>query len=230
MQHRDSTLNMALEARSPNVAMARTPLSHAQTARLLAAECHRLKSEESFFFDKYNILRKLRDVELFSDSSTILGSRYWELQGTIDQAILKKNKLAAQLFRLGGGFGGPALSQASLSVLGTVNIFERGCITRVLEPHDLKDGAVLIKQGDPRDAFFIIVQGQVSCTRRDHRCKVAPARAALLERLGTPAPRRLGTPAPSHLVTPWPRCSARQGCASRRETQSATRAPGASRL
>ena len=115
-----------------------------------------------------------------------------------------------------------ALSQASLSVLGTDDTDKRLWITTGLEPQDFKDGAVLIKEGEPRDALFIIVEGQVSCTQqRRHRCEVGAARAALLERLSALAP--LGLPAP--------RCSARQGCASRREAQSATKGPcGASRL
>jgi len=108
-----------------------------------------------------------------------------------------------------------ALPQASLSVFGTLTCRERRAIALVLEPQDFKDGAVLIKEGEPRDSFFIIVQGQVTCMqRRDHRAKSAPRRAALLECLSAPGPQRPGTPGP--------RCSARQGCASRRENRSAT--------
>ena len=123
-----------------------------------------------------------------------------------------------------GGEKCGALSQASLSVLGTVTIGERRCITQAVGPQDFKDGAVLIKEGEPRDALFIIVEGQVSFTqRRHHRYEVGPARAALLERLSALA---LGTPAP--------RCSARQGslCSAARgpECHCTPRAPGASRL
>ena len=38
----------------------------------------------------------------------------------------------------------------------------------------------MIKEGEPRDALFIVVEGQVSFTqRRHHRYEVGPARAAL---------------------------------------------------
>ena len=70
------------------------------------------------------------------------------------------------------------LPQASLSLLlGDTHhcIVERLHITEALEPQEFKDGAVLIKQGEPRDAFFIIVQGELSCTqRRDRRCEDGP--------------------------------------------------------
>ena len=49
----------ALKARSPIVAMERSPLSEAQTARLLAAECHRLKSEYSSAGYEYDVLKKI---------------------------------------------------------------------------------------------------------------------------------------------------------------------------
>ena len=67
-----------------------------------------------------------------------------------------------------------ALPQA-FSIWGTeMTLVERRELSQALEPQEFKDGAVLIKQGEPRDAgFFIIVQEQVSCTpRRDHRCEV----------------------------------------------------------
>ena len=54
---------MALKARSPNVAMDTNPLSEAQTARLLAAECYRLKFAHSRLSDEICILKKLRDAE-----------------------------------------------------------------------------------------------------------------------------------------------------------------------
>merc|ERR1711935_527365 len=49
---------------------------------------------------------------------------------------------------------------------GTMNPLERSTITHALEPQEFKDGAVLIKQGEPRDSLLIIVQGQVSCAQR----------------------------------------------------------------
>ena len=55
--------SMALEARSPAVSMDTTPLSQAQTARLLAAECYRLKSEARGLDVHHRILKELRDRE-----------------------------------------------------------------------------------------------------------------------------------------------------------------------
>ena len=133
------------------------------------------------------------------------------LSDTIIETIAKIAIFERQVLDLGEKMRG-ALSQASFSVLGTDDTDEQVHIIEGLVPQDFKDGAVLIKEGEPRDALFIIVEGQVSCTqRRRHRCEVGAARAALLERLSALAP--LGLPAP--------RCSARQGCASQREAQSA---------
>ena len=200
---------MALEARSPAVAMATTPLSQAQTARLLAAECYQLKRDYMVLSDHYRILGQLQDAEARLCSRSPLGfwelhcfgnRRFMELQRLIRETIDRSSTIERQMLDLGGEECG-ALSQASLSVLGTVTIGERRCITQAVEPQDFKDGAVLIKEGEPRDALFIVVEGQVSFTqRRHHRYEVGPARAALLERLSALA---LGTPAP--------RCSARQG-------------------
>ena len=53
----------ALKARSPNVAMETSPLSEAQTARLLAAEYHRLKSEHSSAASESHILLDIREAE-----------------------------------------------------------------------------------------------------------------------------------------------------------------------
>ena len=210
---------MALEARSPAVSMDTTPLSQAQTARLLAAECYRLKSEARVLDVQQRILEELRDRE---KSLHILSrERLVNLSDTITETVAKMATFERQALDLGEKMRG-ALSQASFSVLGTDDTDEQVHIIEGLVPQDFKDGAVLIKEGEPRDALFIIVEGQVSCTqRRRHWCEVGPARAALLERLSALAP--LGLPAP--------RCSARQGCASRREAQSATKGPcGASRL
>ena len=205
---------MALPARSPMVAMATNPLSQVQTARLLAAECYRLMSAHSLLCDEHRILRKLRDIEDRFDCST---ARFYELSRIVKKTMHKKHDAWRQVHELGEEKLG-ALPQASLSVFGTITCGERRSITQALEPQDFKDGAVLIKEGDPRDAFFIIVQGQVTCMqRRDHRAKSAPPHAAPLECLSAPGPQRPGTPGP--------RCSARQGCASRRENRSATKGP-----
>jgi hypothetical protein len=217
---------MALKARSPNVAMDTTPLSQAQTARLLAAECHRLKSLHRFHSDEHCILEKLLDAEsrLFCakhshsyDEAHLAAhlARFAQLQEDISSAYFKKTNAELQQT-----FGDVTLSQATLSLLGTADWVERKTITDALEPQDFKDGAVLIKQGEPRDAFFVIVQGQVSCTqRRDHRCEVDPACAA-----PSGAPQRASAPARQRPGTPAPRCPAR-----RRETQSATKGPLAPR-
>ena len=217
-------MTRVLAKRAPAVAMTTTPLSQAQTARLIAAECYRHKRDYGVLNDHCLILFQMHMAE----------ERLWitrdvwprdkaEWHDPITETIDKRITIERQMLHLGGEKCG-ALSQASLSVLGTVTIGERRCITQAVEPQDFKDGAVLIKEGEPRDALFIVVEGQVSFTqRRHHRYEVGPARAALLERLSALA---LGTPAP--------RCSARQGslCAARREAPSRApaRAPGTSRL
>ena len=176
---------MALQARSPIVAMATNPLSQVQTARLLAAECYRLMSAYSLLCDEHRILRELADVEDRFDCST---ARFYELSRIVGKTIEKKHDAWRQVHELG------ALPQASLSVFGTITCGERRSITQALEPQDFKDGAVLIKEGEPRDAFFIIVQGQVTCMqRRDHRVKSAPRR---LSTPGLSAPAREGPGAP----------------------------------
>ena len=205
---------MALKARSPNVAMDTTPLSQAQTARLLAAECHRLKSLHRFHSDEHCILEKLLDAEsrLFCakhshsyDEAHLAAhrARFAQLQEDISSAYFKKTNAELQQ-----SFGDVTLSQATLSLLGTADWVERKEITDALEPQDFKDGAVLIKQGEPRDAFFVIVQGQVSCTqRRDPPVRSRPR----LWRRPSGAPQHAGAPARGRLSTWAPRCSARQG-------------------
>jgi hypothetical protein len=165
---------VALEARSPAVAMATTPLSQAQTARLLAAECYRHKRDYMVLYDHFRILSQLRKAEARLCSRSPLGiwellrfenGRFLELQRLIWETIDRRDTIELQMLDLGGEKCG-ALSQASLSVLGTVTIGERRCITQAVEPQDFKDGAVLIKEGEPRDALFIVVEGQVSFTQR----------------------------------------------------------------
>ena len=154
--------SMALEARSPAVSMDTTPLSQAQTARLLAAECYRLKSEARVLDVQQRILEELRDRE---KSLHILSrERLVNLSDTIIEMIAKIATFERQVYDLGEKMIG-ALSQASLSVLSTDDTGKRLWITEGLEPQDFKDGAVLIKEGEPRDALFIIVEGQVSCTQ-----------------------------------------------------------------
>ena len=189
--------------------MATHPLSQAQA--LLSAERYRLKLEQGLLLLERRTLSKLADVE--ADELERAGTSWNELH------------IADELERVAGEPDAPrrihvladeklgALPQASLSVFGTLTRRERRAIALVLEPQDFKDGAVLIKEGVPRDSFFIIVQGQVTCMQlRDHRVKSAP--------------RRLSTHArPQRPGTRGPRCSARQGCASRRLNRSATMGP-----
>ena len=202
----DSVGTMALKARSPIVAMDANPLSEAQTARLLAAECYRLKFAHSRLSDEICILKKLRDAEerVYRNLSRSQAT-YWtallrpsfvaclnnnflarcdELWNLLKEAKRKEHEVFEKLIDLW------PLPQASLSLLlGDTHHcrVERLHITKALEPQEFNDGAVLIKQGEPRDAFFIIVQGELSCTpRRDRRCEVGP-------------PQRPGTPG-----APWP--------------------------
>ena len=181
---------------------------------------HRLKSEHGLLRNEFRILGDLRDAEGRLDSAHVRSPRYTELSVKAVETIRKTRDVDDQLLRVGNERGG-ALSQASVSGLGTMTIIERIHFTRALEPQEFKDGAVLIKEGEPRDAFLIIVQGQVSC---------AAARPPVRSR---PRPRR-PSGAPQHA-----RASARgrpgappSKSASRRETQcrAPPRAPGASRL
>jgi hypothetical protein len=190
-----------------------TPLSHDLAVRLLAAECHRLKSEHRVLCDEACILQNLRIAEERLHDARPRGrglycctARYLELVNDHRLCGEKTYDVALQLLALGEEHG--ALSQASVSVLGTMNIIQRKVITKALEPQDFKDGAVLIKEGEPRDAYFIIVQGQVSCTqRRDPPVRSRPR----LWRRPSGAPQHAGAPARGRLSTWAPRCSARQG-------------------
>jgi len=148
---------MALGARSPVVAMATKSLSQAQTARLVAAECYRHKFDHMALTTQCSILFHLRAAEVVHHSIF----RWFEMGDLIDEIVLKRFAIERQMIDLGGEQC-RALAEASLSVLGTVTIGERRCITQAVEPQDFKDGAVLIKEGEPRDALFIIVEGQVS--------------------------------------------------------------------
>ena len=198
---------MALKARSPNVAMDTNPLSEAQIARLLATEWYRLKYEHSRLSDEIFILKKLQVAEtrvyaasissksmttalLRPSSSLSFEARYDELCNLLREAEGKELEVFIKLANLS------PLPQASLSLLlGDTHDchVERLHITRALEPQEFKDGAVLIKQGEPRDAFFIIVQGELSCTqRRDRRCEDGPPAPPFWS---ASAPQRASAPA-----------------------------------
>ena len=207
----DSVGTMALKARSPIVAMDANPLSEAQIARLLATEWYRLKYEHSRLSDEICILQKLRDAEarvyrnLYRSQSTFTAllrpsfvaclnnnflARCDELWNLLKEAKRKEHEVFEKLIDLW------PLPQASLSLLlGDTHdcIVERFDITKALEPQEFKDGAVLIKQGEPRDAFFIIVQGELSCTqRRDRRCEDGPPAPPFWS---ASAPQRASAPA-----------------------------------
>ena len=172
---------MDLEARSPVVAIATKSLSQAQTARLVAAECYRHKLDHMVLTTHCTILWRTSAAEGFWDALCAgrVGWKWLELRGPITETILKRLAIERQMIDLGGEKC-RALAEASLSVLGTVTLGEWRCVTQAVGPQDFKDGAVLIKEGEPRDALFIIVEGQVSFTqRRHHRYEVGPARAAL---------------------------------------------------
>jgi len=184
-----------------------TPLSQDLAARLLAAECHRLKSEHRVLCDESCILlnlsiaeERLHDARPRGRGFYACTARSQELLDELRLCFEKKHDVARQLLALGEEHG--ALSQASVSVLGTMNTIQRMVITTALEPQDFKDGAVLIKEGEPRDAYFIIVQGQVSCTqRRDPPVRSRPR----LWRRPSGAPQHAGAPARGRLSTWAPR-------------------------
>ena len=141
-------------------------------ARIFATKGYRLKSEFRLLVDECNILRQLDGAEERVHEAAwrfyFRSARHDELHAAITETINKLAEVERQLVR----FENEALPQATFSVWGTMTLLERSSITKALELQEFKDGAVLIKQGEPRDAFFIIVQGKVSCTqRRGNRCK-----------------------------------------------------------
>jgi hypothetical protein len=141
----------ALKARSPIVAMERSPLSEAQTARLLAAECHRFKSEYSFAGYEYDVLKKIeaaegrvlalsegRDPDSSSDFLKVPYARSRYLSGKAGEMARKRYDLLQEIKR-------SPLPQ--LSVLGTTTESERVEITFQLQAQEFKDGTVFMKQG-----------------------------------------------------------------------------------
>ena len=184
-------------------------------ARLLATKGYRLKSEHRLLCDEWHILLNLREAEkrvheaarpLSLYSST---ARYEELTATLRETSEKSLKVEHQLARFENheldSFENEALPQATFSVWGTMSLLERSSITKALEAQEFKDGAVLIKQGEPRDAFFIIVQGELSCTQRRDRCKVGPAPRrpfGARQRLSAPARQCASAPARQRASAP----------------------------
>jgi len=137
-------------------------------ARILATNGYRLKSEVRLLVDEYAILQHLDYAEESRVNKTAwewffyhYSARHNDLRAATTETIAKLAEVERQLVR----FENEGLPQATFSVWGTeMTLLERSHITKALEPQAFEDGAVLIKQGEPRDAFFIIVQGKVSCT------------------------------------------------------------------
>merc|ERR1719162_742196 len=98
-----------------------------------------------------------------SRTSYLCSARGEKLELESHATLDKSCEVLDQLTRLCNE--GP-LSQASFSALDTMTIDERRSITGALNAQEFKDGAVLIKQGEPHDDLLIIVQGQVSCAQR----------------------------------------------------------------
>jgi len=134
-------------------------------ARIFATKGYRLKSEFRLLVDECDILGQLDGAEMLVHEAAwrfyFRSARHDELHAAITETLHKLGEVERQLVR----FENEALPQATFSVWGAeMTLLERRHITKALEPQEFKDGAVLIKQGEPRDAFFIIVQGKVSCT------------------------------------------------------------------
>jgi len=159
-----------LKARSAIVAMVTSPLSEAQTARLLVAECHRIKSEFSSALCECVILGEIEGAEGrvlavseglnpdIMDFLKIPFARRKYLNRRECEAERKMGELEDELARCE-----PLLQ---LSVLGTMTELERQEITSRLEAEDFKDGTVFMKQGWHGDALYIIAQGEVSCKQQ----------------------------------------------------------------
>ena len=144
----------ALNARSPNVAMEKSPLSEAQTARLLAAEYHRLKSEHSSAASEFDILLDIEEAEgrviAVSEGANpdlhpgsnylrVPHARFSYLSSKADEMLGKMCELDQEMEQC------EPLPQ--LSVLGTMAEPERREITSRLKAQDFKDGTVFMKQG-----------------------------------------------------------------------------------
>jgi len=154
--------------------METSPLSEAQSARLLVAECHRISSEFGSALCECVILNKINDAEgrvlavaegLTPDSTSdfmkVPYARSDYLNGRSCEVTRKMSELLRELAR--------CEPLVQLSVLGTMTELERREITSRLEAQDFKDGTVFMKQGGHGDALYIIAQGEVSCVQqRDH--------------------------------------------------------------
>ena len=132
--------------------METSPLSEAQTARLLAAEYHRLKSEHSSAASESHILLDIREAEgrviAVSEGANPDGrSNFLKVPDARGSYLTEKAIEMCDKMR--------DLSQEmkqceplpQLSVLGTMTEPERRGITSRLRAQDFKDGTVFMKQG-----------------------------------------------------------------------------------
>ena len=174
------TLMPALKARSPIVAMETSPLSEAQTARLLATECHRLKSEDSSAHSELKIL----DEILKAEGRVIAASEGVNPDGRSDflkVPYVRRRYLNGKALEMSGKMcdlsremmQGEPLPQ--LSVLGTMTEPERRAITFRLQAQDFKDGTVFMKQGWHGNAPVLTRTG---CACRPPACRTYRGRRA----------------------------------------------------
>ena len=174
------TLMPALKARSPLVAMETSPLSEAQTARLLATECHRLKSEDSSAHSELKIL----DEILKAEGRVIAASEGVNPDGRSDWLKVpyaRRRYLNGKALEMSGKMcdlsremmQGEPLPQ--LSVLGTMTEPERRAITFRLQAQDFKDGTVFMKQGWHGNAPVLTRTG---CACRPPACRTYRGRRA----------------------------------------------------
>ena len=146
----------ALKARSPNVAMETSPLSEAQTARLLAAECHRLKSEHSSAASEFDILLDIEEAEgrviAVSEGATP-DSRYFGDATWLKVPHTRRRYLGNKALEMSEKMCDLSREMKQceplpqLSVLGTMTEPERREITFRLQAQDFKDGTVFMEQG-----------------------------------------------------------------------------------
>ena len=132
--------------------METSPLSEAQTARLLATECHRLKSEDSSAHSELKIL----DEILKAEGRVIAASEGVNPDGRSDWLKVpyaRRRYLNGKALEMSGKMCdlSKEMKQCEplpqLSVLGTMAEPERREITSRLRAQDLKDGTVFMKQG-----------------------------------------------------------------------------------
>eukprot|EP00753_Platysulcus_tardus_P016287 PLAT5581.1.p2 GENE.PLAT5581.1~~PLAT5581.1.p2 ORF type:complete len:417 (+),score=237.91 PLAT5581.1:101-1351(+) len=67
-----------------------------------------------------------------------------------------------------------------VSILQSLNEYERLTVADALTPKSFSDGEVIIRQGDPGDVFYLLEEGEVICTKQ-HKLGDAPEVVARLE-------------------------------------------------